>query len=104
MNITPMRLDALRVVANCPGIYASGVTNALVGNQRSWTRQGATRWGCGYMAPLAKAGLVKADAYVDSGGKRYTITPEGLAEIDRQLHAKALAIDLETAILMGALP
>lgn len=63
MNLTPLRLRALRVVHQQPGINAQALAYELV--DRPWHPQAATRWGTSYIAPMIAAGYLstrRADA------------------------------------------
>jgi hypothetical protein len=85
LKITPLRIRALELVLEHPGITGGAIARKLEYRGRyndgrpipSWP-QGDTRWGCGYMAPLVSAGLVSKRVYrVDVGGAAFTITPAG---------------------------
>ena len=85
MNLTNGRVVVLLKLCKVPGIYASGIADLFPRMSSDgrmflpWTKQGATRWGCGYMQPLVDAGLVSKDSRVRTGGARYFITAHGRA-------------------------
>lgn len=71
MNLTPKRLRALRIIQQRPGCCPAALTEVTDRREVAWgsgtwsgfdkTRgaQAATRWGHGYVKPLAEAGLVE---------------------------------------------
>lgn len=97
MNVTPMRVKAMQLIAAHPGIYLGALAEKLEfrgryedGRRIGNTAQGATRWGGGYTAPMARAGLVRKDGHVDCGGARLYITEAGKAWLDAALLASGL--------------
>lgn len=75
MNITPLRLAALRILDNNNTAHASEFAFQL-SPRRKWTAQGAVRWGCGYLAPLMREDLV-AEVRVTHRRNVYRITEYG---------------------------
>lgn len=100
MNITPMRVKALQLISDHPGIYLGALAERLEyrgrydnGKLVLGSAQGATRWGGGYAAPLVKAGLVLKDSHVECGGARLYLTDDGEKAL-----AEATAPTLEQAL------
>lgn len=81
MNLTELRVRALLLVQEKPGIDAQHVAYDLI--NRCWKPQGATRWGSGYMQPLIKAGLIRANRGLISGFARYYLTELGHQKLAR---------------------
>lgn len=97
INLTPLRLRALRMIQQRPGLSAQALAVELVerrevtwsdkgwnGFQRSRTgAQAATRWGARYAKPLIDAGLLRASDKnaaghrIYSGWKALFLTPLG---------------------------
>lgn len=69
-TLTPLRLRALRLIQQRPGLRASALAHDLVEGRDGWTRferartgaQAATRWGAAYARPMIAAGWVRAQA------------------------------------------
>lgn len=70
-NLTPLRLRALRMIHQHPGMVAAKLADLCETHDTSWSKdfngfkkmngsQAATRWGARYAQPLIEQGLVDA--------------------------------------------
>lgn len=97
MNLTPKRLELLRLLRERGSFCVAGIAHELaprhfIGERRlQWSQQGAARWGGGYVRPLEQAGLVSVNRRVSSGVGMASITEAGLAALEVADAAKAPA-------------
>lgn len=105
LNITTKRLEVLRFLSKRQHYRVSALAEALSPRAtpdapwRSWTAQGAARWGGGLVAPLEKAGFVNVDRFVSSGVGMVSITEAGLrvlAEADQAASMEQLRSAIES--------
>jgi hypothetical protein len=106
LNITAKRLEVLRFLSKRQHYRVSSLAEALSPRAtpdapwRSWTAQGAARWGGGVVAPLEKAKLVCVDRFVSSGVGMVRITEAGLKVLAEADEAESKA-QLRAAIESG---
>jgi len=90
LNLTPLRLRALRIIQQQPYMTAQDLGYELDPREdRKWNHPAqATRWGAKQVTALIKAGLVRTSDYhqdglnrVSAGWKTLRITDKGLAAI-----------------------
>ena len=98
MNLTPTRIKLLQLIAARPKFCVSRLAEELAprlddnGRNYGWTRQGAARWGGGYIRPLVTAGLIsfRSEAYgvgtvsITDAGRKALADHEAVAG-DKQL-------------------
>ena len=103
MNLTPMRIELLRLLTTTPGYSVAALAYHIAprakcaGVELGWSKQGAARWGGGYVKPLEAAGLVAVDRYVDCGVGVVSITEKGRKAL-KEHDVVASKAQLEAAI------
>ncbi len=97
-KLTPQRLALLKLLSKYPGFRVTGIAERIApritpdGLRRyRWTKQGAARWGGGYLKPLVQAGWVYVNTYVESGVGEAELTSAGKARLEAALAAGATA-------------
>lgn len=96
LNLTPKRIEALRLIRDNPGCYVCLIANRLLAGDRKsglWAQQ-ATRSGAGYCIKLEKAGLVDINRHTEHGFGKVTLTQYGhqaLEAADKQTDARLAA-------------
>lgn len=87
-KLTPQRLELLKLLSEHPGFRVTAIAERIApritpdGLRRyRWTKQGAARWGGGYLKPLVQAGWVYVNTYVESGVGQAELTVQGYARL-----------------------
>lgn len=85
VNLTPLRMRALRIIQQRPWIDAQTLGTALNERGYDWNHPGqATRFGAKQVTPLIAAGLVYASRHgeggypITAGWRALTLTQRGL--------------------------
>lgn len=99
-NLTPKRLQALRLIQKHPDCYVGHVAQEVLageyrGKRGLWAQQ-ATRMGAGYCQKLQEAGLVRINTYTQFGYGTVHLTKLGedtLRESDTLEAAVARSIE-----------
>ena len=97
--MTPLQLKCLQLLAQNAYVDAQRIATVISPN-RAWWPQAATRWGCGYVKPLIKAGYV-SKLWNPEAHNWFMLTRKGKQALEHIEFARAFIADVEKTVLFG---